>query len=56
MTFPQIDDTSAEVFRRFGVAAQPAFAVITAEGEVQTLLGAVDEELLDQIVEAAIAG
>ncbi|MFZ8999411.1 MAG: TlpA family protein disulfide reductase [Ilumatobacteraceae bacterium] len=56
VTFPQIDDTAADVFRRFGVAAQPAFAVITAEGEVQTLLGAADDELLDQIVQAAIDG
>ena len=35
LTFPQISDPSGEVFSRFGVAYQPAFAIVTADGEVQ---------------------
>ena len=50
LTFPQIDDTSAEVFGRFGVAYQPAIAIVTPDGEVQTLRGAADEDVLDGIL------
>jgi hypothetical protein len=35
------------VYERFGVPAQPAFAVVDASGQVETLLGAVDEATLD---------
>ena len=46
-TFPQISDDAADVHRRFGVAAQPALAMVGPDGDVQTLFGAADEELVD---------
>jgi hypothetical protein len=53
LSFPQIDDTAADVFTRFGVAYQPAIAIVLPDGEVQTIAGAVDEESLDAILGAA---
>ncbi len=54
LSFPQISDDGAEVFTRFGVASQPAFAVIRPDGEVQTLLGSADESFLDSLIEDAL--
>ena len=54
LTFPQIDDSSAEVFTSFEIASQPAFGIVTPDGEVQTLRGAVDDELLDSIISDAV--
>lgn len=56
LTFPQISDDAADVYARFGVAAQPALAIVTPGGEVQTLLGAADEAIVDAIIEDALAG
>ena len=50
MTFPQISDDPGEVFERFGVAGQPAAAVVGRDGEVQLLLGAVEPDLLDNVI------
>jgi hypothetical protein len=38
------------VFTRFEVPGQPALVVVDTDGQVQQLLGAVDEELLDEIL------
>ena len=38
------------MFARFEVPGQPALVVVDTDGEVQQLLGAVDEELLDDIL------
>jgi hypothetical protein len=54
MTFPQIDDSSTQVFQRFGVPTQPAFALVVPDGEVQTILGAADEAFLDSILADAV--
>ena len=54
MTFPQISDDAADVYRRFGIAAQPALAIIHPDGEVETLFGAADEELLDSLIQRAL--
>jgi peroxiredoxin len=54
LTFPQISDDAAQVFTRFGVASQPALALILPDGEVQTLLGAADDTLLDSLISAAL--
>ena len=56
MTFPQIDDSSTDVFRRFGVASQPALAIVLPDGEVQTLFGAADDAVLDGIIGEAVSG
>ena len=53
LTFPQISDDPGEVFNRFGIAYQPAMAIVRADGSVETVAGAVDGELLDQIVSEA---
>ncbi len=55
MTFPQINDSAAEVFTRFEVPTQPAFALVLPDGEVQTLFGAADEALLDSLISDALA-
>ena len=44
------------MFARFGVPAQPALAIVTPAGEVQTLFGAADEEIVDGLIEDALAG
>jgi peroxiredoxin len=55
LTFPQISDTGGAVYERFGIPAQPAFVVVDAAGEVETLFGAVDEATLDGILTAVTA-
>jgi peroxiredoxin len=55
ITFPTISDDPGEVFGRFGVPYQPAFAIVTPAGEVQTLVGAADGATLDGIIEQALA-
>ena len=54
LTFPQVNYDPGEVFSRFGVPQQPALVVIDAEGGVQQLFGAVDDDLLDDILEGAV--
>jgi len=55
LTFPQINDEAADVFSRFEVPTQPAFAIIYPDGEVQTLFGSADEALLDSLITQALA-
>lgn len=43
------------MFARFGVPSQPALAIVTPDGEVQTLFGAADEELVDSVIADALA-
>ena len=43
------------MFTRFEVLSQPALGIVLPDGEVQTLLGAVDAELLDSIIADALA-
>ena len=42
------------MFERFGVAGQPAAAVVSPDGEVELLLGAVDAELLDDVINGVL--
>jgi hypothetical protein len=42
------------VFFRFEVPAQPAFVLIEPDGGVQQILGAVDSDLLDSLIENAL--
>jgi len=42
-TFPQISDDDGVVFERFGVASQPATAVVRTDGSVVLLTGLFDE-------------
>jgi hypothetical protein len=54
LSFPQIDDSAADVFTRFGVVSQPAMAIILPDGEVQTIMGAADEAIIDSILTDAV--
>ena len=54
LTFPQINDDPGEVFARFDVAFQPALVIVKADGSLETVAGAVDESLLDQIISESI--
>lgn len=50
MTFPQISDDPGEVFARFGIVYQPGMAIVGTDGGVETIVGSVDEQLLEQII------
>jgi len=54
LTFPQINDDPGEVFARFGVAFQPALVIVKADGSTETVAGAVDASLLDQIISESV--
>jgi peroxiredoxin len=54
LTFPQINDDPGEVFSRFDVAFQPALVIVKADGSIETIAGAVDESLLDQILSESV--
>jgi peroxiredoxin len=47
LTFTQLSDPDGEVFARFGVASQPAVAIVDAAGAVTVLRGATDGDELD---------
>jgi peroxiredoxin len=52
LTFPQLADPDGELYAHFGVVAQPAFVIIDPNGDTTTLLGALDEdEINDQLAE-----
>lgn len=53
MTFPNISDDPGEVFNRFGISYQPAIVIVNTDGSTESIAGAVDESLLDQIISEA---
>ena len=53
LTFPQISDDPGDVFNRFGVSYQPALVVVKTDGSTELIAGAVDGDLLDQIISEA---
>ena len=53
LTFPQISDDPGNVFNRFGISYQPAIVVVRTDGSTELIAGAVDDELLEQIVAEA---
>jgi peroxiredoxin len=53
LTFPQLSDDAGEIYARFEIPAQPALVVVNAAGDVETLFGAVDEALLDDVLSGA---
>ena len=55
LTFPQVSDNPGTVFARFGIPGQPAMVIIDPAGKVDTLLGALDESKLDEVLGAATA-
>lgn len=53
LTFPQISDDPGDVYDRFGVPYQPAFVIVRTDGSTESIAGAVDDELLAQIISEA---
>lgn len=56
LTFPNVDDSAGEIYRRYGVAGQPAWAFIGRDGSVDVQLGAYFEADLDRILTELAAG
>ncbi len=50
LTFPNIDDSAAEVFSRFKVASHPKWVFINQKGEFTTQLGSIKGTELDQAI------
>jgi peroxiredoxin len=50
LTFPQVSDDPGEVFARFGVPSQPALVVVRPDGSTEQLLGAVDADVLKNVL------
>lgn len=53
LTFPQISDDPGDVYDRFGVPYQPAFVIVRTDGSTESIAGAVEPELLTQIISEA---
>lgn len=51
LTFPNLADTPGDVYRRYGVAGQPAWAFISRDGSVRVELGAFFEADLEKILD-----
>lgn len=50
LTFANLDDSSGEVYRRYGVAGQPAWAYVGRDGSVTVELGGHFEADLERIL------
>lgn len=50
LTFPQLADTTGDLFDHFDIPVQPAFVVIDRDGDATTLLGSLDEAELDSVL------
>jgi hypothetical protein len=50
LTFPQIDDTSGEVYGRFGIPYQPAVVFVRPDGSVETVLGEITASDVERFV------
>jgi peroxiredoxin len=55
LSFPQLSDNPGAIYNRFNVPAQPALVVIDRTGKVNTMLGAVEPDALDQVLATALA-
>ena len=51
LTFPQINDAGGDLFAKFGVPVQPAWAFVDSDGTVTTRVGAMDDATLDANLE-----
>ena len=50
LTFPNIDDTAADVYGALEITGQPAWAMMKPNGEAQVFLGVLsDDELAEQL-------
>ena len=50
LTFPNIDDTAAVIFGALEITGQPAWAMMTPNGDAEVFLGVLsDDELAEQL-------
>ena len=56
LTFQNMNDQTGELFSHFGVPSQPAWVLVSANGVVNTYLGAMQESLLERAFTDAIEG
>jgi peroxiredoxin len=54
LTFPQISDDPGDIYARFEIPAQPAYVIVKADGSTETLFGAIEPDLLAQVIEEAL--
>ncbi len=54
LTFPQLSDDPGSVYSRFDVAFQPALVIVKTDGSTETVAGAVNGALLDQIISESV--
>lgn len=52
LSFPNVDDGPGQVYARYGVASQPAWVFIGADGTVTRRLGTLGEAALDAALAA----
>lgn len=56
ITFANMNDQAGELFARFGVPTQPAWAFVSPNGKATAYLGAMKETALDAALTNTIAG
>lgn len=50
LTFPNIDDSAADIFGSYQIKGQPAWVMVTPTGEAEVFLGVLsDEQLAEQL-------
>jgi len=55
LDFPQAADLDGSIWTGFGVVAQPAWAFVAADGEVEIVLGALGEAELGARIDTLVA-
>lgn len=54
--FPHVADVDGSLWSSLGVASQPSFVLVDADGNAERVTGSLDEEQLRQAVKALVAG
>jgi hypothetical protein len=55
LTIPSLDDTAGQIYGRFAIPYQPAYALISADGEVETMLGSASAEIIDMMISGMLS-
>jgi peroxiredoxin len=53
LTFPSLSDDAGDVYDRFQIPYQPAFALVRPDGRVETVLGSAGDDVIDMIIRDA---
>ena len=54
LTFANLSDADGDIFFRFGIPYQPAFAIVAPDGSVETILGSADGSVIDMVITGAL--